>query len=120
MRKLIRSQKGFTLIELLVVVGILATLAGVVTIGVTQFVRRGGSEANCTELHNIQTAATACRVEIETGHLASSTDCTSVATLQSSNLLLTAPRCTSYTISTDGIVTDQSGCPSGATMCQSE
>ena len=44
-----RSEKGFTLIELLVVIGILALLAGVVTIGVTQFIGRGAHEAACTD-----------------------------------------------------------------------
>ncbi|MBM4446993.1 MAG: prepilin-type N-terminal cleavage/methylation domain-containing protein [Chloroflexi bacterium] len=113
MRKLIRSQKGFTLIELLVVIGILATLAGVVTIGVTQFVNRGGTEANCTELHNVQTAATACIVEVATGNLAPGTDCTDTAVLRTNNLLLTDTRCTTYAISSDGIVTAQSGCVTG-------
>ena len=66
MRKIIRamhSEKGFTLIELLVVIGILALLAGVVTIGVTQFIGRGAHEAACTDLHNVQTAVTAYMVD---------------------------------------------------------
>jgi|SRR3990172_1291930 len=50
--------KGFTLIELLIVVGILAVLAGVVTLGITSFIGRGRTEAANTELHNIQTAVT--------------------------------------------------------------
>src|SRR3990172_3785315 len=50
--------KGFTLIELLIVVGILAVLAGVVTLGITQFIGRGRLEAANTELHNVQTAVT--------------------------------------------------------------
>jgi prepilin-type N-terminal cleavage/methylation domain-containing protein len=52
------EERGFTLIELLIVVGILAVLAGVVTLGITQFIGRGRSEAANTELHNIQTAVT--------------------------------------------------------------
>ena len=53
------GEKGFTLIELLVVVGILAMLAGVVTLAVGQFIGKGKSEAASTELHNIQTAVVA-------------------------------------------------------------
>jgi general secretion pathway protein G len=53
------GQKGFTLIELLVVIGILALLAGVVTLAVGRFIGKGKSEAAVTELHNIQTAVVA-------------------------------------------------------------
>jgi len=53
------GERGFTLIELLVVVGILAVLAGVVTLAVGQFIGRGHAEAATTELHNIQTAVVA-------------------------------------------------------------
>jgi prepilin-type N-terminal cleavage/methylation domain-containing protein len=53
-----RNTRGFTLIELLIVVGILAILAGVVTLGITQFIGRGKAEAAKTELHNVQTAVT--------------------------------------------------------------
>jgi len=56
------GEKGFTLIELLVVIGILAALAGVVTIGVTQFIGKGCTEAAQTELHNVQTAVAACMI----------------------------------------------------------
>ena len=60
------GEKGFTLIELLVVIGILAALAGVVTLSVTQFIGRGGCEACKTELHNCQTAVVAYRVDYTT------------------------------------------------------
>jgi prepilin-type N-terminal cleavage/methylation domain-containing protein len=118
MRKLVRTvrnafrygEAGFTLIELLVVVGILAALAGVVTLGVTQFIGRGQNEANCTELHNVQTAVTACMVDNPVAA------CDSVGELQTLNLLLTAPKCTSYTISATGQVTAQT-CPKGTVMC---
>jgi general secretion pathway protein G len=71
MRKLVRTvrnafrygEAGFTLIELLVVVGILAALAGVVTLAVTQFMGRGKCEACNTEIHNCQTAVVAYMVD---------------------------------------------------------
>ncbi len=59
MLKLIRSQKGFTLIELLVVIGILAALAGVVTLAVSQFIGEGECQACITDRHNVQTAVVA-------------------------------------------------------------
>jgi prepilin-type N-terminal cleavage/methylation domain-containing protein len=74
MRKLVRTvrnafrygEAGFTLIELLVVVGILAALAGVVTLAVTQFMGRGKCEACNTEIHNCQTAVVAWMVDNDT------------------------------------------------------
>ena len=62
-RNLVKTEKGFTLIELLVVIGILAVLAGVVTLGVVQFIGRGADEAWRTERHNVQTAIAAYMVE---------------------------------------------------------
>ena len=114
MQKLVRTvrnafrygEAGFTLIELLVVVGILAALAGVVTLGVTQFIGRGANEANCTDLHNVQTAVSGCMVD----HTAD--ECDTVAELRAYNLLLTPPKCT-YTI-VAGVVTVQA-CTKGAT-----
>ena len=47
------------MIELLIVVGILGILSGVVTLGVTQFIGKGKTEASATELHNVQTAVAA-------------------------------------------------------------
>jgi prepilin-type N-terminal cleavage/methylation domain-containing protein len=75
MRKLVRTvrnafrygEAGFTLIELLVVIGILAALAGVVTLAVTQFIGRGCTEAASTELHNVQTAVAGCMVDNSIG-----------------------------------------------------
>jgi prepilin-type N-terminal cleavage/methylation domain-containing protein len=110
MRKLNRSQKGFTLIELLVVIGILAALAGVVTLGVTRFIGRGATEANCTDLHNVQTAAAACRVEVAGGRDLT-TDCTSQTGLKTGGYLLTNAKCT-YTIDAQGRVLTQV-CPGG-------
>ena len=57
------GEKGFTLIELLVVIGILAALAGVVTLAVTQFIGRGGAEACATDKHNCQTAVAGWMVD---------------------------------------------------------
>lgn len=57
------GEGGFTLIELLVVIGILAALAGVVTLAVTQFAGRGKCEACKTEIHNCQTAVAAWMVD---------------------------------------------------------
>jgi len=113
MRKLVKAihrlyrggEKGFTLIELLVVIGILAALAGVVTLGVTRFIGRGQYEANCTDLHNVQTAAAACRVEVVSGR-DTGTNCTSQSALTTAGYLLTTAKCT-YVINTDGMVTTQ-------------
>jgi prepilin-type N-terminal cleavage/methylation domain-containing protein len=99
MRKLVKAihrlyrggEKGFTLIELLVVIGILALLAGVVTIGVTQFIGRGAHEAACTDLHNVQTAVAAYMVN-EPGSPVPA----NIAALVPEYLLQT-PKCT-YTI----------------------
>ena len=112
MRKLVRTvrnafrygEAGFTLIELLVVIGILAALAGVVTLGVTQFIGRGQTEACQTDLHNVQTAVAACMVDNAIGL------CDTVAELQGLNLLLQAPLGT-YTIDpVTGLVT-AGACP---------
>ena len=102
MIKILNSQKGFTLIELLVVIGILALLAGVVTIGVTQFIGRGSHEAACTDLHNVQTASAAFMVDSPGNAPAGDTD-----ELYAAHYLLQAPRC-QYTIDpTTGAVSGQ-------------
>jgi len=102
MRKLVKvihrlyrgGEKGFTLIELLVVIGILAALAGVVTLGVTQFIGRGCTEAAKTELHNIQTAVSACRIDNAT------TACDTTDKLVALGLLISSPKGT-YTVTSD-------------------
>jgi prepilin-type N-terminal cleavage/methylation domain-containing protein len=106
MRRLVKAirrvysggEKGFTLIELLVVIGILAALAGVVTLGVTQFIGRGCNEAAETELHNVQTAVAACMVD---NPIAS---CDSTAELESLHYLLDAPHGTYGVDGTTGVV----------------
>jgi prepilin-type N-terminal cleavage/methylation domain-containing protein len=69
MRKLLKAigkiysgrmgEGGFTLIELLVVIGILAALAGVVTLAVGRFIGAGTCQACSTDRHNVQTAIVA-------------------------------------------------------------
>jgi prepilin-type N-terminal cleavage/methylation domain-containing protein len=102
MRKLVRTvrnafrygEAGFTLIELLVVIGILAALAGVVTLGVTQFIGRGCTEAASTEQHNIQTAVAGCMIDLTIA------ECSDMGDLQTDGYLLTAPH-GHYTVDAD-------------------
>ena len=54
-----RGEKGFTLIELLIVVAILGVLAAVIIPNVGRFIGAGETEAQETELANIQTAVVA-------------------------------------------------------------
>jgi len=68
------GQKGFTLIELLVVIGILGAIAAVVVPNVGSFIGRGKTEAQATELHNIQTSVMAMLVDSQTGKLEGSLD----------------------------------------------
>ena len=63
------GQKGFTLIELLVVIGILGAIAAVVVPNVGSFIGRGKTEAQSTELHNIQTSVMAMLVDSASGEL---------------------------------------------------
>ena len=63
------GQKGFTLIELLVVIGILGAIAAVVVPNVGSFIGRGKTEAQATELHNIQTSVMAMMVDSGSGEL---------------------------------------------------
>jgi len=58
-----RGEKGFTLIELLIVIAILGIIAAVVVPNLGRFMGRGKVEAANTEVHNVQTAVTACMVE---------------------------------------------------------
>jgi prepilin-type N-terminal cleavage/methylation domain-containing protein len=63
------GQKGFTLIELLVVIGILGAIAAVVVPNVGSFIGRGKTEAQATELHNVQTSVMAMMVDSGSGQL---------------------------------------------------
>jgi prepilin-type N-terminal cleavage/methylation domain-containing protein len=104
------GEKGFTLIELLVVIGILAALAGVVTLGVTQFIGSGRTEACQTDLHNVQTAVAACMVDnLQT---VCGAPCSTPAGLVSSHYLLSSPL-GAYSINADGLVTNtgNAACP---------
>ena len=51
-----RGEKGFTLIELLIVIAILGVLAAVVIPNVGRFIGRGQTEADKTEMSNVQSA----------------------------------------------------------------
>jgi prepilin-type N-terminal cleavage/methylation domain-containing protein len=99
------GEKGFTLIELLVVIGILAALAGVVTLGVTQFIGRGKTESCKTDYHNVQTAVAACMMD--KSQTTCATPCNATSTLQSNSYLLSTPL-GAYTINTSGTVTQTS------------
>jgi prepilin-type N-terminal cleavage/methylation domain-containing protein len=73
MRKLVKAigkiysgrvgEGGFTLIELLVVIGILAAIAGVVTLAVGRFIGAGTCQACTVDRHNVQTAVVAYQAD---------------------------------------------------------
>ena len=81
------GQKGFTLIELLVVIGILGAIAAVVVPNVGSFIGRGKTEAQATELHNIQTSVMAMLVDSASGEL----DAVVPATSDMDDVVATAP-----------------------------
>jgi len=57
------KQRGFTLVEVLVVVAIVGVLAAVAVPMVSMFIGEGQSEAELTELHNVETAIHALLVQ---------------------------------------------------------
>jgi prepilin-type N-terminal cleavage/methylation domain-containing protein len=109
MRRLVKAiqrvysggESGFTLIELLVVIAILAGLAGVVTLGVTQFIGRGCDEAAQTELHNVQTAVAACMIDNPLD------SCDTTAELETLTYLLNTPHGTYNIDASTGVVVEQ-------------
>ena len=81
LRKFRYGEKGFTLIELLVVIAILGVLAAVAVPNISSFLGQGETEAQETELHNVQTALLAAMVDedvttVTAGNLSSTTDFT--------------------------------------------
>ena len=80
-RKFRYGEKGFTLIELLVVIAILGVLAAVAVPNISSFLGKGETEAQVTELHNVETALLAAMVDadvttVTAGNLSSSGDFT--------------------------------------------
>ena len=63
LKKFRYGEKGFTLIELLVVIAILGVLAAVAVPNISSFIGKGETEAQETELHNVQTAVLAAMVD---------------------------------------------------------
>jgi len=86
------GQKGFTLIELLVVIGILGAIAAVVVPNVGSFIGRGKTEAQATELHNIQTSVMALLVDSDSGELvAPVVDATDMSTVMATKTVDGSP-----------------------------
>jgi prepilin-type N-terminal cleavage/methylation domain-containing protein len=117
MRKLLKAigkvysgrmgEGGFTLIELLVVIGILAALAGVVTLAVGRFIGAGSAQAHLTDQHNVQTAIVAFMAD-NAGAIPGGSGTANPASL--APYLVTSPLCTYAWDGATGAITSQSAC----------
>jgi prepilin-type N-terminal cleavage/methylation domain-containing protein len=115
MRKLVKAvhkiysgrmgEGGFTLIELLVVIGILAALAGVVTLAVGRFIGAGKVQAHLTDKHNVQTAIVAYMANNSAGAPPTSPNLT-----QLSGYLVDTPLCTYTWDASTGAILSQPTC----------
>jgi len=101
------GEGGFTLIELLVVIGILAALAGVTILAVTQFMGRGKCEACKTEVHQCQTAVAAWMVD-NTG--TPPTPCSAYLTSTPATLLTPLKYGSGWAVSGTGVVSPGATC----------
>ena len=103
------GNKGFTLIELLVVIAILGTLAAVVVLNVTKFMGEGETQANATDMANIQTAVAAYMYD-STTHSPPAGPITPSSYAEISACVLNAPKC-SYTVDQSTGAVTQTACP---------
>ena len=115
MRHFRRGEKGFTLIELLVVVAILGVLAAVAIPNVGKFMGTGHTQAAQTELHNVQTAVLAGMADAQVGTITGGTFDSSSDVDISGNITVgdyivggNTNVQGSYTVGTDGTVTQDS------------
>jgi prepilin-type N-terminal cleavage/methylation domain-containing protein len=99
------GEGGFTLIELLVVIGILAALAGVVTLAVGRFIGAGKTQAHLTDQHNVQTAIVAFMANDANGNPPTSPNLGSL-----SPYLVDTPLCSYTWDNSTGAILTQSAC----------
>lgn len=113
----ISRQRGFTLVEVLVVVAIVGVLAAVAVPMVTMFIGEGETEAELTELHNVETAVHALLVQSAdhvldtvTGILGPTDDMSAVGALMTSGVAGSFRPVSYYMVglNTDG--TTRTGC----------